>query len=65
LKFADVGVLTTGILGGFTPFSAFSLESIHLLKTGHISLALAYIFISVLLGIILTFLGVWLFKFTP
>ncbi|MFA6197459.1 MAG: fluoride efflux transporter CrcB [Sulfurimonas sp.] len=39
--------LTTGILGGFTTFSAFAIESFLLLEGGHILLALANISLSV------------------
>jgi fluoride exporter len=49
--------LATGICGGFTTFSAFSLESMGLLQSGKTGLALTYIIVSILLGIIATFLG--------
>ena len=42
--------LITGILGGFTTFSAFGLESLTLLRRGETSLALLYILGSVLVG---------------
>ncbi len=54
--------LTTGLLGGFTTFSAFSLESVVLIKTGHTSVAVLYIVASVIVGIAATFLGVWISK---
>jgi CrcB protein len=43
--------LTTGFCGGFTTFSAFSLESITLLRAGNLSYALLYIGVSVLSGL--------------
>ena len=43
--------LTTGFCGGFTTFSAFSMESISLLKSGNLSYAFLYISGSVLGGI--------------
>ncbi|MFN4163581.1 MAG: fluoride efflux transporter CrcB [Ferrovibrio sp.] len=43
--------LTTGILGGFTTFSAFSLEAGLLFERGEQLLALAYILGSVMLSI--------------
>ena len=55
--------LATGILGGFTTFSAFAAESSNLIKTGHTTLALAYILASIVLGICFALLGGWLFRF--
>lgn len=49
--------LATGICGGFTTFSAFSLENMSLLQSGKITLALAYMAISIVLGIAATFWG--------
>ena len=43
--------LFTGLLGGFTTFSAFGLETAHLLKRGDIWVALAYVLLSVLCGV--------------
>ena len=54
--------LATGILGGFTTFSAFSYETVHMLQNGQISNAILYILASVLLGLLATFLGFWLVK---
>jgi CrcB protein len=44
-------LLTTGICGGFTTFSALSAESLQLIKQGNWMLALAYIICSIVLGI--------------
>jgi CrcB protein len=49
--------LATGICGGFTTFSAFSLENMGLLQSGKYGMALTYIFLSIILGIGATFLG--------
>jgi fluoride exporter len=49
--------LTPGICGGFTTFSAFSLENVELLQSGKIGMALTYIILSVVLGIAAAFLG--------
>ncbi len=49
--------LATGICGGFTTFSAFSLENMGLMQSGKYGLAITYIGLSVILGIIATFLG--------
>jgi CrcB protein len=48
--------LFTGLLGGFTTFSAFGVESVYLLRRGEFGIALGYIASSVLGGV----LGVWL-----
>jgi fluoride exporter len=47
----------TGICGGFTTFSAFSFENLQLLQAGKNSLAFSYIILSVLLGIVASWLG--------
>jgi CrcB protein len=43
--------LATGILGGFTTFSAFSLDAVLIWERGHMGLAAAYVFASVVLSI--------------
>lgn len=50
-------VLLTGFLGGFTTFSTFSLECLHLLQNGQILIALAYIIASVTLSITAVWVG--------
>ena len=40
-----------GILGGFTTFSAFGLESFELLKSGQLAMTLIYIMGSMVLGV--------------
>jgi fluoride exporter len=50
----------TGVLGGFTTFSAFSLETIQLIERGEIPLALLYVLISVVLSLAGLMLGLWL-----
>lgn len=47
--------LMTGVCGGYTTFSAFSLENISLLKEGKFSLFLIYSFGSLLLGFLATY----------
>lgn len=49
--------LATGICGGFTTFSAFSLENMGLLQSGKYGMAIAYIIASIILGTAATFLG--------
>jgi CrcB protein len=43
--------LTTGVLGGFTTFSAFSLDAVLIWERGQLGLAGAYVAASVLLSI--------------
>lgn len=43
--------LTTGILGGFTTFSAFSLDAVLLWERGETGLAVAYVLGSVILSL--------------
>ncbi|HEY1008820.1 MAG: fluoride efflux transporter CrcB [Daejeonella sp.] len=49
--------IATGILGGFTTFSAFSYESINLMRDGQAGAALVYIAASIMLGLAATFIG--------
>jgi fluoride exporter len=49
--------LATGILGGFTTFSAFSLDAANLMNRGDNALALAYVLGSVVLSILGLYAG--------
>ena len=49
--------LVTGVCGGFTTFSAFSMENMELLQNGKYLLAATYIALSVVLGIAAAFAG--------
>src|SRR5262245_10171565 len=51
--------LTTGILGGFTTFSAFSLDAAILYERGQLGLAALYVIASVTLSIAGLFAGMW------
>ena len=55
--------LATGILGGFTTFSAFSLETISLFRDGQLGYAALYIGCSVAIGLLATLIGFSLVKF--
>ncbi len=54
--------LMTGILGGYTTFSAFSLDSALLYERGALGLAAAYVLGSVILSIAGLFAGLWLVR---
>lgn len=49
--------LTTGVLGGFTTFSAFSLDVVLLYERGHTGLAALYVGGSVVVSVAAAFLG--------
>ena len=57
-----VWFFATGFCGAFTTFSTFSYESLHLLKHGKAFVALAYLSISVIAGLVLTWTGMYLAK---
>jgi len=55
---ADARVfLFAGVLGGFTTFSAFGVETVFLLRRGHAGVALAYVALSVVGGLAALWLG--------
>ena len=47
----------TGILGAFTTFSTYSLETVNLLRDNEIKFAILNIIVSNISGIVLTFIG--------
>ena len=50
-------LLFTGLLGGFTTFSAFGLETMHLIKRGDLAIASANVVLSVLAGLVALWIG--------
>ena len=50
-------LLLTGVLGGFTTFSAFGLETMHLLRRGEVLVAGANVVLSVIAGLLALWLG--------
>ena len=55
--------IIVGLLGSFTTFSAFSIETIELFKEGRVSLSLIYILLSFVFSISAAFLGLSINKF--
>jgi len=49
--------LASGLLGGFTTFSTFSVEAYRLASSGHAATAVAYAVSSAVLGVLLVLLG--------
>ncbi len=54
--------LGVGILGGFTTFSAFSLDTVVMIERGQIGIAALYALVSVIGSVGALFLGLWLVR---
>jgi fluoride exporter len=54
--------LATGVLGGYTTFSAFSLDTALLFERGASAEAIAYMLASVALSVLCLFAGLWLVR---
>jgi fluoride exporter len=54
--------LTTGLLGGFTTFSAFSYDVVALIEKGEAGTASIYALTSVLLSVLACFAGLWIVR---
>ncbi len=52
-------LLLTGVLGGFTTFSAYSLESLRMMQDGQLGRMLAYVLLSNVGGLAAVLLGWW------
>ena len=50
-------IIVSGILGAFTTFSTFSMEGFTMLKNGEYLLMLSYILVSIIVGLVLVFIG--------
>ena len=55
-------ILATGFIGGFTTFSAFSNETVSMLRDGQLVYAMVYIITSVVFGLTATFTGISIIK---
>ena len=60
LSGAATPFLMTGVLGGFTTFSAFSLDALRLVEGGRLGTAALYVLGSVALSLGACALGLWL-----
>jgi len=57
--------LATGLLGGFTTFSAFSLDALTLYERGQIALAIGYVAATVILSLAAIAAGFFLTRLLP
>lgn len=57
-------VIMSGFLGGFTTFSAFSLETLKMVELGEYVKALSYVLFSLFTCLFMCGLGVWLARVT-
>jgi CrcB protein len=51
-----------GFTGGLTTFSSFALDNVHLFKSGSLLQPLIYSLGSIIMGILLVFIGLWFSK---
>ena len=58
-------LLLTGLLGGFTTFSAFGLETVYLLRRGEVWIAVAYAVASVLVCVAALWIGLKTVELLP
>lgn len=53
-------LLMTGLCGGFTTFSAFTLEGMNLIQQQRVIVFLLYFALSIIIGLAATFAGYWI-----
>jgi CrcB protein len=54
--------LAIGLLGGFTTFSAFSLDAVNMIERGQLSQAAIYVALSVFVSIVALFAGLYVMR---
>jgi CrcB protein len=57
--------VATGVLGGFTTFSAFSLDFATLWQRGEVTIAFGYAAASVIVSLVAVFAGLWVARALP
>ena len=55
-------LLITGLCGGYTTFSTFSAENFSLWQNGNYPILILYVFLSLIVGLLMVFLGFQLVK---
>lgn len=60
MRLSDAGriAVASGFVGSYTTFSSFGAETVHLLQTGKIGIAVSYVMLSLWGGLLLAWLGV-------
>src|SRR5262245_3340556 len=53
-------ILVTGVLGGFTTYSSFNYETLHLAQSGAMSLAIANVLVTLVTCMLAGIAGIWL-----
>lgn len=53
-------LIGTGFTGAFTTFSTFTVDTVRLFSQGHMLVAALYVMLSVIGGLLMSLIGVWL-----
>lgn len=56
-------LLAVGFMGGFTTFSAFSMEAYLLIEKGLHAQAFSYVFLSVVISVLALIAGMWMIRY--